>query len=200
MPSGTNPIHSVCVYCASSERAPALYREAAARLGRHLAAEGLAIVYGGSSLGSMGRLAEAALEAGGKVTGVIPRFMDDLEWGHRSLTKLHVVDDMHERKKLMLQLSDAVVALPGGCGTLEELFEAITWKRLGLYFGPIALVNVNRYYDPCLELLARSVEQRFMDARHAAMWSAVAEPEEVASVLRNTPAWSREARSFAALR
>src|SRR5689334_22319043 len=101
-------IQSVCVYCASSERAPAVYGEAAARLGRHLAAEGLAIVYGGSSLGSMGRLAGAALEAGGKVTGVIPRFMDELEWGHGSLTELHVVDDIHERKKLMLELSDAV--------------------------------------------------------------------------------------------
>jgi uncharacterized protein (TIGR00730 family) len=200
MSSGTSQIHTVCVYCASSERAPSLYGEAAARLGRHLATEGLGIVYGGSSLGSMGRMAEAALEAGGKVTGVIPRFMEDLEWSHGSLTKLHVVDDMHERKKLMLQLSDAVVALPGGCGTLEELFEAITWKRLGLYFGPVVLVNVNRYYDPCLELLARSVEERFMDARHAAMWSSVGEPEEVANALRNAPAWSREARSFAALR
>jgi uncharacterized protein (TIGR00730 family) len=200
MSSGIRQIQRVCVYCASSERAPAIYGDAAARLGRHLAAEGLAIVYGGSSLGSMGRLAAAALEAGGKVTGVIPRFMDELEWGHRSLTKLHVVDDMHERKRLMLQLADAVVALPGGCGTLEELFEAITWKRLGLYLGPIALVNVNGFFDPCLELLARAVEERFMDVRHAAMWSAVAEPEEVAAALRSAPEWSSAARSFAALR
>ncbi|SPE27368.1 conserved hypothetical protein [Candidatus Sulfopaludibacter sp. SbA6] len=167
--------------------------------GAILAAEGLAIVYGGSTLGSMGRLADAALDAGGKVTGVIPRFMDDLEWGHRSLAKLHVVDDMHERKRLMLKLSDAVVALPGGCGTLEELFEAITWKRLGLYLGPIVLVNVNRFFDPCLELLSRCVDEHFMDARHRAMWSAVAEPEEVAAALRAAPEWS-SARAFAALR
>src|SRR6266700_815232 len=149
-------IETVCVYCASSAQADPLYAEAAARLGRHLAAEGFAVVYGGSTLGSMGRMAHAALDAGGKVTGVIPRFMDDLEWGHRSLTELHVVDDMHERKRLMPQLSDAVVALPGGCGTLEELFEAITWKRLGLYLGPIVLVNVNRFFDPCIELLNRT--------------------------------------------
>jgi len=194
------PIESVCVYCASSDQAPPLYADAAARLGRHLAAEGFALVYGGSTLGSMGCLAHAALDAGGKVTGVIPRFMDDLEWGHRSLTKLHVVDDMHERKRLMLHLSDAVVALPGGCGTLEELFEAITWKRLGLYLGPIVLVNVNRFFDPCLALLSRCVEERFMDERHRAMWSSVAEPEEVAATLRAAPEWSSAARSFAALR
>jgi hypothetical protein len=194
------PIATVCVYCASSEQASSTYGEAAARLGRHLATQGLAVVYGGSTLGSMGRLAHAALDAGGKVTGVIPRFMDDLEWGHRSLTKLHVVDDMHQRKRMMLQLSDAVVALPGGSGTLEELFEAITWKRLGLYLGPIVLVNVNHFFDPCLELLSRCVEERFMDARHRAMWSSVTEPEEVAAALRGAPEWSTEARAFAALR
>jgi uncharacterized protein (TIGR00730 family) len=194
------PLRSVCVYCASSQQAPQVYGDAAARLGRHLAAEGLALVYGGSTLGSMGCLAHAALDSGGRVTGVIPRFMDDLEWGHRSLTELHVVEDMHQRKRMMLELSDAVVALPGGCGTFEELFEAITWKRLGLYLGPIVLVNVNRFFDPCLELLARCVDERFMDERHRAMWSAVEEPEEVAAALRAAPEWSAEARAFAALR
>jgi len=140
-------IRSVCVYCASSSRSPEIYLEAAARLGRALAEAGMGIVYGGSSLGSMGRMAEAALAAGGKVTGVLPQFMDELEWGHRNLTELRVVDDMHERKRTMLELADAVVALPGGCGTLEELFEAITWKRLGLFFGPVVLVNVNGFFD-----------------------------------------------------
>jgi hypothetical protein len=193
-------IETVCVYCASSAQAPPLYGEAAARLGRHLATEGLALVYGGSTLGSMARLAQAALDAGGQVTGVIPRFMSDLEWAHPALTKLHVVDDMHERKRLMLELSDAVVALPGGCGTLEELFEAITWKRLGLFVGPIVLVNVNRFFDPCLELLSRCVEEKFMDARHRAMWSAVADPEDVAAALHAAPEWSAAARAFAALR
>src|SRR5689334_1766927 len=119
-------IQNVCVYCASSERAPEIYRRSASRLGRSLAAAGLSVVYGGGTLGSMGSLAAAALDAGGKVTGVIPRFMDELEWAHPSLTDLRIVDDMHQRKRLMLELSDAVVSLPGGCGTLEELFEAIT--------------------------------------------------------------------------
>lgn len=193
-------IRSVCVYCASSGRSPAVYLEAAARLGHTLATAGLQIVYGGSSLGSMGRMAEAALDAGGIVTGVLPRFMDELEWGHRKLTELRLVDDMHERKRTMLELSDAVVALPGGCGTLEELFEAITWKRLGLFFGPVVLVNINGFYDPCVALLNRTVDERFMDEKHRAMWSVVAEPEAVPEALRTLPEWPREARGFAALR
>ena len=169
-------------------------------MGRILAGHGIRIVYGGSSLGSMGRLAAAALAAGGKVTGVLPRFMDDLEWGNRALTELRIVDDMHERKRVMLELSDAAIALPGGCGTLEELFEAITWKRLGLYFGPVVLVNVNGFFDPCIELLNRCVDERFMDEKHRAMWSVAADPESVMETLHSTPAWSKDARTFAALR
>jgi uncharacterized protein (TIGR00730 family) len=193
-------IQTVCVYCASSERTPPVYLDAAADLGRALAEAGIGIVYGGSSLGSMGRLAASALDAGGKVTGVLPRFMDDLEWGHRSLTELRLVDDMHERKRTMLDLSDAVVALPGGCGTLEELFEAITWKRLGLYRGPVVLVNINGFYESCLRLLSRCVEERFMDPKHAAMWQVAEQPGEVIAALRSAPEWPADARSFAALR
>jgi uncharacterized protein (TIGR00730 family) len=190
-------IRTVCVYCASSDRTPAVYLEAAAGLGRALAGAGIGVVYGGSSLGSMGRMAAAALDAGGKVTGILPRFMDELEWGNRALTELRIVDDMHERKRLMLELSDAVIALPGGCGTLEELFEAITWKRLGLYFGPVVLVNVNRFYDPCIELLNRTVDEGFMNPKHREMWSVVPGPGDVVEALRTTPAWTRDARAFA---
>jgi hypothetical protein len=193
-------LQSVCVYCASSNRSAEVYLDAAARLGRILAENGLAIVYGGGSIGSMGRLAAAAMEAGGKVTGVLRRFMDDLEWGHRGLTELRIVDDMHQRKRVMLELSQAVIALPGGCGTLEELFEAITWKRLGLYFGPVVLVNVNGFFDPCIELLNRCVEERFMDEKHRAMWSVAADPQSVMETLRTAGEWSRNARDFAALR
>jgi uncharacterized protein (TIGR00730 family) len=193
-------IQSVCVYCASSNRSPAVYLEAAAQLGRILAENEITIVYGGSSLGSMGQLAAAALEAGGKVIGVLPRFMDDLEWGHRSLSEMRVVGDMHERKRVMLELSDAAIALPGGCGTLEELFEAITWKRLGLYFGPVVLVNVAGFFDPCIELLNRCVDERFLDEKHRAMWNVAGDPEGVIETLRSAPEWSRDARNFAALR
>jgi uncharacterized protein (TIGR00730 family) len=160
-------------------------------MGSILAAAGITVVYGGSSLGSMGRLASAALAGGGKVIGVLPRFMDDLEWGNRALTELRIVDDMHERKRVMLELSDAAIALPGGCGTLEELFEAITWKRLGLYFGPVVLVN---------ELLKRCVDERFMSEKHRAMWSVAEGPEAVIETLASTPEWPRDSRAFAALR
>jgi uncharacterized protein (TIGR00730 family) len=190
-------IRTVCVYCSSSDRTPPVYLEAAAHLGRALAEAGIGIVYGGSSLGSMGHMATAALEAGGKVTGILPRFMDELEWGNRALTELRIVDDMHERKRLMLELSDAVIALPGGCGTLEELFEAITWKRLGLYFGPVVMVNVNGFYDPCIQLLDRTVDEGFMNAKHREMWSVVANPDDVVEALRTAPPWTRDARGFA---
>jgi uncharacterized protein (TIGR00730 family) len=192
-----SPIRTVCVYASSSEGTPPVYHEAANLLGRHLAVEGFAIVYGGGSTGSMGRVAEAALGAGGTATGVMPRFMDALEWSHRSLTELHLVDDMHQRKRKMIDLADAVVALPGGCGTLDELFEAISWKKLGLFLGPIVLVNVNGHYDACLDLLQRSIGEGFMDARHGAMWSVVARPYEVAAALRSAPEWPSNARSFA---
>jgi uncharacterized protein (TIGR00730 family) len=190
-------IRNVCVYCSSSDRTPSFYLEAAGQLGRALAEAGIGVVYGGSSLGSMGRMATAALAAGGKVTGILPRFMDELEWGNRALTELRIVDDMHERKRLMLELSDAVIALPGGCGTLEELFEAITWKRLGLYFGPVLLVNVNGFYDPCIQLLNRTVDEGFMNAKHREMWNVVESPEEVVGTLRTAQPWSRDARGFA---
>jgi len=190
-------IRTVCVYCASSSRTPQIYLDAAATLGRTLAGAGLRVVYGGGSLGSMGRMAEAALADGAHVTGVLPKFMDELEWGHRSLSELRLVEDMHERKRLMLELSDAVIALPGGCGTLEELFEAITWKRLGLFFGPIVMVNVNRFFDPCVALLNRACDEQFMNERHREMWSVVDAPEQVVDALRNAPEWSRDARTFA---
>ena len=195
-----NHIETVCVYCASSEMTPAIYHDAAARLGAELALHGKAIVYGGGGVGSMGRLASAALAEGGRVIGVLPRFMQDLEWGHPGLTDLRITDGIHERKRLMLELSDAVVALPGGCGTLEELFEAITWKRLGLYFKPIAIVNVNGFFDPCLELLARCIGERFMDERHAEMWSVVSTPEAAIEALASAPEWSPGARAFAVRR
>ena len=189
----------VCVYCASSRQCDPIYHRAAARLGRELAIAGVTTVYGGGSVGSMGHLADAALAAGGRVIGVIPQFMYDLEWAHRSLSELLIVDDMHERKRLMIDSVDAVVALPGGCGTFEELFEAMTWKRLGLFGGAIVIVNTDDFYRPLIELLERSIERRFMDQRHRAMWTVVDEPEEVLGAIRDAPAWPHQNRSFAAL-
>ncbi len=188
---------TVTVYCASSRQADPAFRESAGRLGELLAEAGATVVYGGGAVGSMGALADGALARGGRVEGVLPRFMHDLEWGHPRLTDLHVVADLHERKRLMIDRADAIVALPGGCGTFEELFEAITWKRLGLYANPIVLVNVRGFYDPAIRLLESAVEERFMDERHREMWSVVETSDEVLEAVRNAPAWSEDARGFA---
>jgi uncharacterized protein (TIGR00730 family) len=194
--SGLGP--SVCVYCASSASCAPAYHDAAFRLGGVLAEAGLTVVYGGSTLGSMGALAAGVLARGGRIVGVMPRFMAELEWAHDRLSELHLVEDMRTRKHEMLSRSRAVVALPGGSGTLEELLEVISLKRLGVYLDPIVLVNTRGFFDALLALLGRAVEERFMDPRHLAMWQVVDEPEEVPAALRRAPAWSAEARKFAA--
>ena len=148
-------------------------------------------------MGSMGALADAALAAGGRLVGILPKFMNDLEWGHKSLTELRLVDDMHHRKRMMIEESDAIVALPGGSGTFEELLEAITWKRLGLVVSPIVIVNVRGFYDPLRDLLDRAIAERFMDERHRAMWTFVDSPADVLAAIRAAPEWSSDARAFA---
>ncbi len=188
---------AVCVYCASSRRCDGEYHAAARRLGATLAGSGYGVVYGGGGGGSMGALADGALARGGHVVGVLPRFMVELEWGHRGLSELLLVDDMRQRKHLMLERSQGVVALPGGCGTLDELFDTMTLKRLGLYLHPIVLVNTRGYFDPLVELLSRAVSERFMDERHHAMWQLVGEPEEVPAALAAAPAWTSDAQGFA---
>jgi uncharacterized protein (TIGR00730 family) len=193
------PRRAVCVYCASSRTSHPEYREAAFRLGVVLADRGLEVVYGGGARGSMGALADGALSKGGRVLGILPRFMADLEWGHAGLSKLELVEDMRIRKHLMLTRSQAAIALPGGSGTLEELLEAITLKRLGLYLNPILLVNTRGFFNPLLDLLGHAIEEHFMDERHAQMWEVVDQPEEVPDALSRAPAWGAEARSFAAL-
>jgi uncharacterized protein (TIGR00730 family) len=190
---------SVCVYCASSRASHPDYRSAARRLGEVLAEQGVQIIYGGGAVGSMGALADGALGKGGRVVGILPRFMAELEWGHKGLSDLQLVEDLRTRKHMMLALSQAAIALPGGSGTLEELLEAITLKRLGLYLNPIVLVNTRGFFTPLLELLARAVEEHFMDPRHLLMWQVVATPDEVPDALAAAPRWSAAARSFAAL-
>lgn len=191
---------TICVYCASSQRCDPAYHAAAHRVGEVLVEHGYSIVYGGGARGSMGAVADGALARGGRVRGILPRFMQDLEWGHPRLTELRIVEDLRSRKHLMLSESDGCVALPGGCGTLEELFEALTLKRLGLYVHPIVLLNTNSYFAPLLELLEQAVRERFMDDRHLDMWQVVAEPEEIPHALATAPPWSEAAREFAAVR
>lgn len=192
-------IRSVCVYCASSTQADPIYFDAAERLGRVLARNSLTIVYGAGGVGSMGRLADGALAEGGRVIGVIPRFMKQLEWFHRGLSELRLVEDLHDRKRQLIAGADAVVALPGGSGTLDELLEAISLKRLGAFLGPIVLVNTQGFFDPCLELLERCIDQRFMDPRHRTIWQVVDEPEEAMDAFQTAPDWSSDALEFAAI-
>lgn len=189
----------VCVYCASSEYCHSEYMQAAHRLGEILARNSTEIVYGGGALGLMGQVANGALANGGKVVGIMPRFMEELEWSHRKLTELRVVENMRERKHLMLTGSDAVIALPGGCGTLEELFETITLKRLAVYLNPIVLVNTRRFFDPCIALLERCVAERFMNPQHLEMWQVVERPDDVLHAIRSSPQWTEEARALAAV-
>lgn len=190
----------ICVYAASSPQAAQHYHDAARTLGEVLADNGCTIVYGGGSQGLMGALADGALARGGEVIGILPKFMADLEWGHAGLTRLDLVEDMRERKHKLLTGSDAVVALPGGCGTLEELFEAITLKRLGLYFNPIILLDTQGFYAPLQSFLQQVIAEKFLNPGHAAMWSLVGEPGQVLPAIRATPAWREDARDYAIVR
>jgi len=192
-------MQTICVYCASSTQVKPVYFEATARLSRIFALANLSVVYGGGSKGLMGQLADSTLEAGGKITGVIPRFMCDVEWNHTGLTELILVDTMHERKEKMAVMADAIVALPGGCGTLEELLEVITWKRLGIFTKPIVIVNVEGYFDDLVSMLNRAVDEHFMRIEHHKMWEVVQTPEEVLDAIQNSVNWDSTARSFAAL-
>ena len=194
-----NKIHSVCVYSASSTQIDPLYVDAAQRLGRLLGEKRIRLVNGAGNMGLMAAVADATLQAGGEAVGVIPRFMVEQGWHHTGLTELHVVNDMHERKQLMARLSDGVIALPGGCGTLEELLEIITWKQLGLYLNPIIVLNVKYYFDPLLAMLAKAVEERFMRVRHGDIWQVAATPDEAIELLFTTPLWDASIRKFAAI-
>jgi len=190
----------VCVYCASSQMCDRIFHDAAVRLGELLAEAGCTIVYGGGAVGLMGSLANGALAKGGKIIGVIPRFMTEVEWQHPGIADLEVVEDMRERKHRLLTNSDAVVALPGGCGTLEELFEAITFKRLGLYFNPIVLLDTKNFFTPLQAFMQQVIDERFMNPEHAAMWSLVNTPEDVLPRIRATPKWREDAREYAVVR
>jgi len=160
---------AVCVFCGSSSGVDAAYVDAGREIGRLLARRGITLVYGGARVGVMGAMADAALDDGGRVIGVMPHGLLSREVGHAGLTELLVVDTMHERKALMADRADAFVALPGGAGTLEELFEAWTWAQLGIHTKPVGVLNVGGFYDPLLATADHLVAQGFVRAAHRAM-------------------------------
>jgi uncharacterized protein (TIGR00730 family) len=194
-----NEIKSVCVYSASSTQIAPVYFEVAEELGRLLARKRINLINGAGCIGLMAATSNAALAEGGTVTGVIPRFMVEQGWHHQGLTRLVETDTMHERKQLMAEMSDGVIALPGGCGTLEELLEIITWKQLGLYLKPIVILNIDGYYNPLLEMLKNAIDGNFMRKGHQAIWQVASTAEEAIDMLYHAPAWNRELRKIAAI-
>jgi len=170
------PLARVCVFCGSSPGADPAFAAAARALGSLLAARGLELLYGAGNVGLMGILADAALAGGGRVTGVIPRFLVDKELAHLGLTRLEIVDSMHERKARLADLADAFVALPGGMGTLEEVCEVTTWAQLALHRKPIGLLDVSGYYQPLLAFLDRAVAERLLRPEHHGLLLVESEP------------------------
>ena len=194
-----NQIKNVCVYSASSTKIAPVYFAVAEELGHLLASKGINLINGAGSIGLMAATSNAALASGGTVTGIIPQFMVEQGWHHTGLTQLIETETIHERKRLMADMSDGVIALPGGCGTLEELLEIITWKQLGLYLKPIVVLNVDGYFNPLLEMLQKAIDENFMRPEHGNIWVVAETPEEAVQLLYDTPVWSKEIRKIAAI-
>jgi uncharacterized protein (TIGR00730 family) len=180
-------IRSLCVLCGSREGTDPAYRRSAIRLGQLMAERGVRLVYGGGSIGLMGVIADAVIEAGGEVVGVIPDFLIRYEVGHRSLTDLVVTESMHDRKRRMFEMADAFVVLPGGLGTLDETFEIVTWKQLRLHDSPIVVLDVNGYWSPLVDLVHATIRGGFAHPAVAELITVVETPEQVLQSLETAP-------------
>lgn len=183
---------TIAVYGASGTQIDEKYFDNARRLGTLMAENGMRLVNGAGNMGLMKASADACLDAGGQAVGVIPQFMVEQNWHHQGMTELIVTKDMHERKATMAQMADGCVALPGGCGTFEELLEVLTWKQLGLYLGPIVIMNVDGYYDPLIEMLQRAADDKFMRQLHLKTFCVATTAEEAIHLLQTTPKWNPE--------
>lgn len=180
-------IKSVCVYCGSSARVDQAYKDAAVELGKAIAAKNWGVVYGGGRVGLMGLVADSALEAGAPVIGIIPKHIQGREIEHTDLTELHIVESMHIRKQMMVDRGDAFVILAGGLGTLDEFFEILTWKQLGLHDKPIVVVNVNGYWTKMIEAIRHIADEKFMRIEDLKMFHVVDTVAEVPAALENAP-------------
>ena len=190
----------VSVFCASSPKVKQCFLSEAANLAEELVKAGYGIVYGGGGVGLMGFLADKAIELKGDITGVIPRFMVEVEWEHKGVYNMIHVDDMAERKRLLVKDTSAIVVLAGGTGTLEELFEVLSLKKLGKIQQPVVIVNTDGYYNPLLEMLQKMIDEDFMRLEHGQMWHVVNSASEVCQALDNIPDWSTNAIEFAAVK
>ena len=189
----------IAVYAASSTQVDEAFFEAARGVGRELALHGASLINGAGNMGLMKASADACMAAGGEATGVIPTFMIEQNWHDTGMTRLIETPDMHTRKSTIAEMSDGCIALPGGCGTMEELLEVITWKQLGLYLNPIVILNLNGYYDPLLEMLKRAADANFMRQQHLAIWTVATTPEQAVEQVLTTPLWDTSVRRFAAI-
>lgn len=185
-------IKKVCVYAASSPYVDQKYFKATERMANDLVDNEVTVVYGGGAIGLMGHLADIVVAREGQIVGIMPNFMKKVELNHKSVTEFIFVADMHERKKRFLEEVNAVIALPGGCGTFEELLEVITLKRLGLFMEPIIIYNAYGYYDPLIQMLERSIDEKFLKEKHRMMWTVINENDSIMDALHNAPEWTEE--------
>ena len=192
-------IQSVAIYCSSSNKVRESYMQAAHRLGELLAEAGIRLIYGDGGIGLMAAAADGALNAGGEVLGIIPQFMVDAGWNNPRSTHTIVTQTMHERKATIVQETNAMVALPGGIGTFEELLECLTWKQLGLHSCPVVILNTDGYYDRLLECLDYMIAEQMMRPIHKEMYTVVTEPEEVLPAILSSADWDPNTRRLAAI-
>ena len=178
-------MNSICVYCGSSDKTHPDFQDAAYEMGTVLAGQGITLVYGAGSTGLMGAVADGALESGGEAIGVLPRIFNTPQLAHPNLTRLEIVDDMHKRKARLEELADGFIALPGGYGTLEELFEILTWAQIGLHKKPVGLLNVRQYFDPLLEFIDNARAEGFIYAEHRSLFTSSEKPLSLLKALEN---------------
>lgn len=190
-------IKKVCIYCASSDKIDPAYKEATRVLAKALVKNNTTIVYGGGARGLMGELADTVIQESGRIIGIMPHFMKEVEFHHKDVNEFIFTADMHERKKQFMVGVDALITLPGGCGTLEELMEAITLKRLGIFTKPIVILNINNYYDDLIKMLDRSIEEGFMNEKHRGIWTVFEDPNKVLEAITTSEPWSNDAIKFA---
>ncbi len=189
-------IEYITCFCASSNKVDQYYLDSAYELGVILARNNKTVIYGGGRVGLMGRLAQGVLDNHGKIIGVIPKFMQRYELGHNGVTKLIEVQTMHEREEIMISKAECIVALPGGCGTFEELLQAITWKRLKLISTPIIIANLNNYYLPLIQQLEKAIDENFMRKEHSRLWDVANSVPEIYNIIRFYDSHNEQIRLF----
>ena len=192
-------ISSISVYCASSSKIDPVYMEEAYKVGQMLARAGITLINGAGNMGLMKASSDGCLEAGGRAVGIIPGFMIAEGWCHQGMSEIIETPDMHIRQQKMAEAGDAAIVLPGGCGSMAELFELITWKQLGLYLKPIVILNTKGYYDALLRQLEQAAEEQFMRKEHLQIWRVAQTAEEAVQLATSTPMWDTNVRRFAAV-